>query len=567
MTTLNENLGTSYKLTEGHYGLDVLLPDLLDLNEKAMSVVLPFADGNRRDGVGDLLEVTGIRTERHQRNPIVLFDHGKHVHEPIALAQDPVTKTYAVVIDPVSRSARANCFFYQGKGLAKTDPEHEYQHALFCEQLFDLIAQRYIRAGSIGYQIIASRDLPPEFDSGIPKGKHLLSTLMLECSAVVLPANGDTVRKLLDLPTVCGKPLSPYLVKSLTPYTQPRLALLGYEKRPTKDQPMSDTLVKEGEAATKEGDDGSQDPLGAQVMRRVHEDFAVILEDYAKFLGPLEAPEVVDWLTAIIKGVKSWVSAGEKLFKKKYKGVEPLMKNEDVVGADSEEREEPTPAEAVAGMKYLESDMQKDTCAACGQDPCTCSAMKICQICGMENCDGTKGCKGTREVDDDYARCGRYSRCRKGKMNAGDRKALAEAHTLLGQLIARKQLGFVARAECAQQYLALKTLLTTPDGAGEKDAGDDGHWKALDGTAHFLADLADAKDFDGPLQEKAAHWHRALGSYARKQEEEEMAPEAEAKHTALDPALLKALRDSIAQQNRDLEALGSRFAAIKASVN
>ena len=41
---------------------------------------------------------------------------------------------------------------------------------------------------------------------------------MLEGSLVVLPANMDTVGKLLRDGVCCGKSLSPYLVKSLEPY-------------------------------------------------------------------------------------------------------------------------------------------------------------------------------------------------------------------------------------------------------------------------------------------------------------------------------------------------------------
>lgn len=209
----------SYKLAPSNsYGMDVAFSEQLDIDEGNMSVWIPFADGNRRDGVGDLLEVTGINTERHRANPIVLFDHGKQVTLPVALAEDRNTKAYTVVIDPVSRSAKANAFFYQGKGLQGVEGDKEYDHALFCQQLFDLICKGYVRAGSIGYQVINAREMPPDFERGTPKGLHLLAVKMLEVSAVVLPANGDTVRKALDLPSICGKPISPILVKSLSPY-------------------------------------------------------------------------------------------------------------------------------------------------------------------------------------------------------------------------------------------------------------------------------------------------------------------------------------------------------------
>lgn len=238
----------SYKLADQQYGMDFTLSDDLGIDEKRMSVWINFADGNRRDGVGDLLEVEGIDTNRHRKNPIILWDHGKQVQLPVALAEDPVTKAYTVEIDPVSRTARANAFFYQGKGLDATTPSEEYNHAVFCEQLFDLIARRFVRAGSIGYQVVAAKQLQPDYQQGTPQGLHLLRVLMLECSAVVLPANGDTVRKTfptvqaynewidgirkaLALPKVCGKPLSPYLIKSLEPFVRERKVTDQYDRK------------------------------------------------------------------------------------------------------------------------------------------------------------------------------------------------------------------------------------------------------------------------------------------------------------------------------------------------
>jgi hypothetical protein len=234
----------SYKLAGSGagatYGIDVVLSDRLDIDESKMSVCIPFASGINRDGVGDLLEVEGIRTERHRANPICLYDHGKSITLPVGLTEDPDTKQYTVIIDPVAKRATMNVFFYQGRKeefpdleldeieLARADKKLS-EHARFCEQLYDLIAKRFVRAGSISYQIIHGKHLEPDMARGTPPGLHLLSVLMLEGSAVVMPANMDTVRKgmpsygeqareILALPGVCGRPLSPVLVKSLAPY-------------------------------------------------------------------------------------------------------------------------------------------------------------------------------------------------------------------------------------------------------------------------------------------------------------------------------------------------------------
>lgn len=203
--------GFGYKLNDAEgYGLDVALPNELEIDENAMSITFPFADGRHRDGVGDLLEVGGIQVDRHITNPVVLFDHGKEVKLPIGKAEDPNTKAYTVFLDQVNQVALCKAFFYQS--------HKDTAHALFCEQLFDMMVKRYVRAGSIGFTVIRAKEIPPNFETGTPKGLHLYAIKMLEASAVVMPANQDTVRKALSLHRVCGKPLSPMLVKSLTPY-------------------------------------------------------------------------------------------------------------------------------------------------------------------------------------------------------------------------------------------------------------------------------------------------------------------------------------------------------------
>ncbi len=223
-----------------------------DINESEMSMTILYADGRDRDGVGDQLEIGGINTERHKLNPVCLFDHGKNYVLPIAMAEEPETKLYTNLIDPSNKKAAVRAFFYQGPkggnssvwnneesgivvGGAEVsvkslliDPKKEYEHATFCEQIFDLARKKFLRGGSIGYQVLRAVNLSANYDTGTPAGLHLLNTLMLEASLVVMPANMRTVlaksyptqielaREVLAMPKVCGKSLSPYLVKSFT---------------------------------------------------------------------------------------------------------------------------------------------------------------------------------------------------------------------------------------------------------------------------------------------------------------------------------------------------------------
>jgi len=237
----------SYKLAGAgnQYGMDVAMSDNLGVDEAKMSLRFPYADGNRRDGVGDLLEVGGINLERHQKNKVVLFDHGKAVTLPIGMAMEwdslkgcYDTSTYTVDLDLINKQAWVNNFFYQGKGIPGADSKDEYDHALFCHQLFHMAACKMLGCGSIGYSVTKGYPLQADYNTGTPQGLHLLNVLQLECSLVVMPANMDTVttaksmdiaRHILSLPKVCGKPLAAPLVKSLTPYVGENKAQLGWE--------------------------------------------------------------------------------------------------------------------------------------------------------------------------------------------------------------------------------------------------------------------------------------------------------------------------------------------------
>ncbi len=236
----------AYKLAGNQYAIDTVINDAPDIDERKMAVTVVYADGNRRDGVGDLLDVGGILLDRHRKNAIGLFDHGKQVVFPIAKSEDPDTGEYTNYPDQHDQVARARAFFYRGDGSAPGLGADEYDHARFCEQVFDLMAQKFIRGGSIGYQVVQAKSLDPDYRTGLPAGLHLQKVLMLEFSVVVMPANMDTVRKtlngdydcradydyvneILSMPRICGAAPCAYLVKSLTPYAPPRTAQLGYE--------------------------------------------------------------------------------------------------------------------------------------------------------------------------------------------------------------------------------------------------------------------------------------------------------------------------------------------------
>lgn len=239
--------GASYRIgASDRFGLDVVIPEKQDIDIARKSVWILFASGERRDEGGDLVHIDGISLERHRPNPVVLFDHGKGQHKwaswPVAMAEDPKTGAYTVKLDTIKKEATLNAFWYQGKSdIPSSQKDDEKEFAQYCDQLYDLIARRFIRGGSIGYKVIQAQQMPPDYRTGTPAGLDLLQVLMLEGSAVVMPMNMDTVRgknlgcdliaEVLAMPQVCGSPLSPYLVKSLEAYAPAKVVQMGYESK------------------------------------------------------------------------------------------------------------------------------------------------------------------------------------------------------------------------------------------------------------------------------------------------------------------------------------------------
>lgn len=273
-----KNMG-AVKLQSERTASVVSFPDQLDIDENRMAVTVPFADGSRRDGVGDVIEVGGIDFSRHQRNPVVLWEHGKaNVSMPIAMAEDPETKQYTVVVDEANRMAKGKAFFYQGNDA----------HGIFCEQLFHLICKKFIRGGSIGYQIVQANPIPPDMSGEGPpvQGMHLIKTMMLEYSVVVIPANGDTVlksanwldwreraREILCQPSLCGKSLALPLRKSLEPYAaEGKVMSNGTGKAMSHlDESRGGALVKPPQQGTKDVPKDTESPVNPPLTGNLSE--------------------------------------------------------------------------------------------------------------------------------------------------------------------------------------------------------------------------------------------------------------------------------------------------------
>ncbi len=179
--------------------MDVLADDdEIRTNDKDMSIYFPFAAAGR-DRVGDYLDLAGIDTSNHEFNALAYLDHGKTFKYPLGLDQDR-GKRYTVEIGP--EKAYATTY------IRPILPEHT--------QIYLFYKEGILKAGSIGYRTKEEEIIGPDRAEGLPKGKHLIRTELVETSAVFLPCHQDAVLRMYD-ERWDGKSLADSLRKVLEP--------------------------------------------------------------------------------------------------------------------------------------------------------------------------------------------------------------------------------------------------------------------------------------------------------------------------------------------------------------
>lgn len=111
-----------------------------------------------------------------------------------------------------------------------------------------------------------------------------------------------------------------------------------------------------------EHEDGGPEPLGAQILRRMHKDATLLMQEYDEMMGPLEHEGVSGHLQQKLESLEAELTEIEELWNEHYSELEGLENadekdmgddgsEEDAAPADSEEEEEPTEEEAVEGMQ------------------------------------------------------------------------------------------------------------------------------------------------------------------------------------------------------------------------
>jgi phage head maturation protease len=151
-----------------------------------------------RDRQGDILDVAGLDTSDHERNPVVLLDHGKYYPLPIGVTRTP-EGLYTVEVDPIAGEVWQTTHFSQKSQVA--------------EQVFALIAEGVMRGNSIGFRMVEADHLQPDMERGFQRnkdgdaGKLIKRSELVECSWCGVPVNPEAARAAVGK-SWCGKSLA-----------------------------------------------------------------------------------------------------------------------------------------------------------------------------------------------------------------------------------------------------------------------------------------------------------------------------------------------------------------------
>ena len=287
-----------------------------------------------KDRGGDVLEIAGIKTENHKKNPIVLWLHGfdyrdQDCQKPIGKCED-ANGNYTVMLKPDEGIALATTFFNQSTQLS--------------EQICALVMGKDVRAQSIGYREIKVERI---YEDDVYIGSHLIEVEMIENSWVPVPMNPDAVRGIMAR-DVCGRALHPAIKAALSPYANPAPPWAnGFtlekkmpdEKPPEQPKPAA-PKVKADEPEPKEKPDEEPEAAekhGSKALRKCYKSLRSSAKAFRKSAEPLDddsdTGEMIHGCADMLDSQADDVKAHHA---KKYKDEEPLADDDDQASADDD---------------------------------------------------------------------------------------------------------------------------------------------------------------------------------------------------------------------------------------
>lgn len=244
-----------------------------------------------RDRQGDILDVAGVDTANHMRNPVVLLDHGMYYALPIGKTQDEASN-YTVEIDAGLGEIRDTIYLSQSSPVA--------------EQVFHLYAEGILKAQSIGYREIEVERLPADPEAGIKGGKLIKRCELIEATICGIPANPECVPDILGKGILCGRPLE-YAIKAMFNQYKPEkkvMVSVTIPERKNMAEVMSSVDQSAGGALVPDAkSDLPEEPVGKTVLKGLSDHLSAVMDHCTKCMKACENEKVKKLCEKVMKGV------------------------------------------------------------------------------------------------------------------------------------------------------------------------------------------------------------------------------------------------------------------------
>lgn len=241
------------------------------------------------DRVRDAVNPMGCNLDEYRTNPVVYWEHGKVLTLPIGTSENPNSKELAVTKSP--GGVVATCWF--------TDKFLE------AEQIFELVAERIIRAASVRFTPITK-------PSRRKDATYFDEWNLLEWSWVGIGCNPEAVAETVSRGRLAGKPIVEPIAKSLQLYIPKRKVLVpGSAVKKTMDP---ETTEKPEDTKQQES------AYGDQLLRAVYKALSDLYSNLESGMGKLEHPGVKEALQAVMENLGQVRAAMEGAYSEHYKG-------------------------------------------------------------------------------------------------------------------------------------------------------------------------------------------------------------------------------------------------------
>lgn len=314
----------------------------IDEGRMIASAIISTPTPDRDD---DVIEPRGVVLDDYEKNPVVLWEHGfGSIDTPIAKSVIDGKLAVHVFDDRIE----ADCQF-----------SHRNKTS---DQIFALIADGIVRATSVRVSpidAVVRQGTDPD-----RMGLWVKSWRMPEWSWGMIGANPEAVAKTVGDGRIAGSRIAPVLLKSLrlaipkststtvagspmpTPRSKAKSDKAKMETPPPDPEEDDDTKADEPDEPIEPGDDAKADepmadadaaaveeavtqPYGATVLAAVHASLTDIVGNIEAALGPMEQPEVREYLTALVTEVQAKQAEVEGMYGSKYPDADPLAKTDD----------------------------------------------------------------------------------------------------------------------------------------------------------------------------------------------------------------------------------------------